>query len=85
MNTPLLKQLAALGKTGTLVAKGVPGGFVLVMRDGLDEPLLEAQRGHSRVFRKLDAVASFLRGIGVQSFDVEMQQWVAESLQPSRL
>lgn len=84
MNTPLLKQLAALGKTGPLVAKGVPGGFVIVMRDMLEEQLLEAQRGHPRVFKKLDAVASFLHGIGVLTFDVETVNWSPVALKASR-
>jgi hypothetical protein len=80
IDTPLLRQLLRVGKAGTLVAKGVPGGFVLAMRDGLDEQLLEAQRGHARKFKRLEAVASYLKDLGAREFAVELEQWAAKSL-----
>lgn len=63
-----------------LVAKGVPGGFVLAMREGLDEQLLEAQRGHARKFRRLEAVASYLKEQGARDFLVELEQWAPKAL-----
>jgi hypothetical protein len=80
MDTPLLRQLVRTGKAGALVAKGVPGGFMLVIREGLDEQLLEAQRGHARKFKRLEAVASYLRDLGASSFSVEMDHWAPQSL-----
>lgn len=74
-DTRLLRQLIRSGKTGELVARGVPGGFVLAMRDGLDEQILFSQRGRHRVFRRLDAVAAFLRKVGGQEFVVELGHW----------
>lgn len=79
-DTPLLRQLLRTGKAGTLVAKGVPGGFVLAMREGLDEQLLEAQRGHARKFKRLEAVASYLKDLGARDFAVEIDQWEPKSL-----
>lgn len=79
-DTPLLRQLIRAGKAGELVAKGVPGGFVLAMREGLDEQLLEAQRGHARKFKRLEALASFLKGLGAQNFEVDLTQWDVQSL-----
>lgn len=79
-DTPLLRQLLRVGKAGSLVAKGVPGGFVLAMRDGLDEQLLEAQRGHARKFKRLEAVASYLKDLGARGFVVELEQWAPKSL-----
>ena len=63
-----------------MVAKGVPGGFVLAMREGLDEQLLEAQRGHARRFRRLEAVASYLKDLGAHEFAVELDQWTKRAL-----
>lgn len=80
LDTPLLRQLLRVGKAGSLVARGVPGGFVLAMRDGLDEQLLEAQRGHARKFRRLEAVASYLKDLGARDFAVELGQWAPKSL-----
>jgi hypothetical protein len=80
IDTPLLRQLLRAGKAGTLVAKGIPGGFVLSMREGLDEQLLEAQRGHARRFRRLEAVASYLKDLGAHEFTVELDQWATRAL-----
>ncbi|PIF74299.1 hypothetical protein CLU95_1424 [Variovorax sp. 54] len=79
-DTRLLRQLLHTGKAPGLIARGVPGGFVLVMREGLDEQLLEAQRGHARRFRRLEAVASYLKGLGARGFEVELEQWAQQSL-----
>ena len=80
IDTRLLRQLVHAGKAPTLVAKGVPGGFVLALREGLDEQLLEAQRGHARRFKRLEAVASYLKGLGARGFEVELEQWAQQSL-----
>lgn len=69
-----------VGKAGELVAKGVPGGFVLAMREGLDEQLLRAQRGGPRKFKRLEAVASYLHDVGAKRFEVELDQWSNSSL-----
>ena len=79
-NTLLLRQLVGSGKAGTLVAKGVPGGFVLAMREGLQDDLLSAQRGGIRKFKRLEAVAAYLRDIGAREFAVELGQWAPKSL-----
>ena len=79
-DTPLLRQLIHSGKAGDLVAKGVPGGFVLAMRDGLDEQVLRAQRGGARKFKRLDALAAYLQSVGASSFAVEMVGWSESSL-----
>ncbi len=79
-DTPLLRQLVRTGKAGELVAKGVPGGFVLAMREGLEEQLLRSQRGGARKFKRLEAVAIYLRDLGATSFEVELNQWSNSSL-----
>lgn len=80
LDTPLLRQLVRSGKAGALVARGVPGGFVLAMREGIEEQLLEAQRGHPRKFKRLESVASYLRSLGATEFAVDLAQWDQHAL-----
>lgn len=79
-DTAILRQLVRVGKADVLVAKGVPGGFVLAMRNGLDEQLLRAQRGGARKFKRLDALAGYLQDLGAPRFEVELDQWTPSSL-----
>lgn len=80
INTAVLRQLVRSGKAGELVAKGVPGGFLLAMKEGLDEQLVEAQRGHARKFKRLEAVASYLHELGARQFTVDLEQWSRKAL-----
>lgn len=80
IDTPVLRHLVRAGKAGRLVALGVPGGFVLAIRDGLECQVLEAQRGHQRKFKRLDALASYLADLGAEDFCVELAQWTPEAL-----
>jgi hypothetical protein len=80
LDTPLLRQLLHAGRSGSLVAKGIPGGFVLTMRDGLDEQVLEAQRGHARKFKRLESVATYLKGLGAHEFTVDLDLWNPDAL-----
>lgn len=79
IDTPLLRRLLLLKKAGELVAKGVPGGFVLSMREGSDVQTLEVQRGHARKFKRLEAVASYLKDLGADQFTVEIDKWDPKS------
>jgi hypothetical protein len=75
LTTPVLRHLVATGLAGQLVARGVPGGFMLVMKGRGSESTLAAQRGAPRLFRRLDTLAGFLRDLGVHSATVEFDQW----------
>jgi len=50
------------------------------MQEGLDEQLLEAQRGHPRKFKRLESVASYLTGLGAQEFTVDLEHWHPDAL-----
>ncbi|MGO4395864.1 hypothetical protein AB4Z46_31370 [Variovorax sp. M-6] len=76
--TPLLRELAATRKVGSLIARGVTGGFILVMRDGDREQTLATQRGGERVFKKLDSLATYLAELGIYRVTVELENWSAE-------
>lgn len=75
LTTPVLRHLVANGLAGQMVARGVPGGFVLVMRRRGSESTLAAQRGAPRLFKRLDTLAGFLKDLGVQSATVEFDEW----------
>lgn len=78
IDTPVLRQLARLGAAANVVAKQVPGGFVVVLRNGLEEEPLRAQRGGARVFRRLDTVCNFLSEVGLHTFAVELGEHRAQ-------
>lgn len=78
IDTPVLRQLARLGSLDDVVARQVPGGFVVIVRHGLEEEALRAQRGGARTFRRLDTVCGFLAEIGVHRFTVEATSYGAQ-------
>lgn len=80
IDTPLLRQLIHSGKAGDLVAKVATGGFVLAMREGTVEQLLEVQRGGPRTFKRLEAVASYLSALGADKFSVELSSPVTPQI-----
>lgn len=80
ISTPLLRQMAAAGAITRIAARGVPGGYVLNVRMGMDEQLLEAQRGGVRCFKRLDAVAKYVKSIGLDGFNVEIAAWAPHGL-----
>ncbi len=71
IDTPVLRQLARLGSLEEVIARQVPGGFVVIVRNGIEEEALLAQRGGPRTFRHLDTLCSFLAQVGVLRFTVE--------------
>jgi hypothetical protein len=68
------RQLAVLLEVGavkTVTVQGTAGGFTV----SIDGRLIEAKRGHPRIFRKLHTVASYLKGKGINEFTVSISQW----------
>jgi len=73
MREPILKHLVQTGKAGQVVLRSTEYGFVLLLRDGdVDDPL-EAKRGHTRHFKKLDTLVGYLRELGVRSAVLELE------------
>ncbi len=80
ISTSVLRQMAAAGAVNRVSAQGVPGGFVLSVRVGMDEQLLAAQRGGARRFKRLDALAKYLQTVGIRIFDVDTVRWDSKGL-----
>jgi hypothetical protein len=77
---PTLVQLVAAGAVRVVVAVGQPGGWTLLVRYGLAERALAAQRSKQlRVFRKLDTLMLYLQEIGVRNFEVEVAGFMVTS------
>lgn len=74
METINTKQLVALINAGAIRSvsvKGVAGGFLIT----IDDKLIEKQRGNARVFRKLQAAATYLKHNGIGTFTVDVSSW----------
>ena len=62
----------AAGAVRVVVAVGQPGGWSLLVRYGLAERALAAQRSKQlRVFRKLDTLVIYLQQIGGSRVEVD--------------
>lgn len=67
-----LSRLAAAGLVRAALLVGRPGGWAVSVRFGLSEAVLAAQRsGKPRLFRRLDAAAAYLLGLGLPRFEVD--------------
>ena len=74
---PTLVHLVAAGAVRVVVAVGQPGGWTLLVRYGLAERALAAQRSKQlRVFRKLDTLVLYLQQIGVSRFEVDAAKFM---------
>jgi hypothetical protein len=54
---------------------GQPGGWEVVVRYGRVRRALAIKQGKIRIFRKLDTLDSFLRGIGLVQYQVDASQF----------
>lgn len=54
---------------------GQPGGWEVVVRYGKVRRALAVKQGKVRIFRKLDTLDSFLRGIGLLQYQVDASQF----------
>lgn len=60
---------------------GQIGGWGIMIKYGMVErPLSATRSGKVRIFKKLDTVVSYLRGIGIARFEVDAVNYDATSL-----
>jgi len=77
---PLLRELIAAAEDVTAMVSGRQQGFALLFRVGVAERTLATSRGSIRLFASLDTAGTFVRGLGIPRFEVDMT-----SHQPGRL
>jgi hypothetical protein len=76
-----LSRLVEAGAVRGAHVIGQRGGWALIIRYGMQERPLAAQRsGQVRLFKKLDTVAAYLHGIGLARFDVDAANYEPDAL-----
>lgn len=73
-----LVNLVQAGAVNGANVIGQPGGWEVVVRYGRVEKALSAKRGQVRLFRKLDTLDNFLRGIGLAQYQVDARKFDPE-------
>ena len=67
-----LTKLAEAGVVRSVHVVGQAGGWGIVVKYGMTERALAAQRSHQvRIFRKLETLVEYLKGVGIPHFDVD--------------
>ncbi len=77
-------SLTRLAEAGSLLEThvvGQGGGWAVVVRYGNQKRALAAQRGSAaRVFKKMDTLVSYLKGMGILKFDVDSADFDADAV-----
>jgi hypothetical protein len=84
-----LAKLAEAGAVRSAHVVGRDGGWGVVVKYGSSERTLAAQRSQQvRIFRKLETLVDYLKGIGISRFDVDTENYdphgVTERKRPDR-
>ena len=67
-----LTKLAEAGVVHSAHVVGQVGGWGILVKYGKTERALAAQRSHQvRIFRKLETLVDYLKGVGIPRFDVD--------------
>ncbi|MCY0916523.1 MULTISPECIES: antitoxin PaaA2 family protein [Massilia] len=79
-HTTLIK-LAEAGVVRSAHAVGQAGGWGILVKYGMTERALAAQRSQQvRIFRKLETLVEYLKGIGIARFDVDAVNYDPRSI-----
>lgn len=81
MNAITCNQLDALIQVNavkSITVSGTNDGFIVKVND----TYIEAQRGHTRKFKKLGTVAIFLKSRGLVNFNIDLSQWSYDQKSP---
>lgn len=75
-----LTKLAEAGIVRSAHVVGQAGGWSILVKYGMTERALAAQRSHQvRIFRKLETLVEYLKGVGIPRFDVDAANYDAGS------
>ncbi len=76
-----LTKLTEAGIVCSAHVVGQQGGWGILVKYGMTERVLAAQRSHQmRIFRKLETLVEYLKGIGIPRFDVDAVNYDKQSL-----
>lgn len=76
-----LTRLAEAGVVRSAHVVGQDGGWSILVKYGMSERTLAAQRSHQvRIFRKLETLVEYLKGIGIPRFDVDALNYDPRSI-----
>ncbi|NIA00586.1 hypothetical protein [Massilia sp. CCM 8734] len=79
-HTTLIK-LAEAGVVRSAHAVGQAGGWGILVKYGMTERALAAQRSQQvRIFRKLETLVEYLKGVGIARFDVDAVNYAPRSI-----
>lgn len=74
-----LTKLAEAGVVRSAHVVGQAGGWGVLVKYGMTERALAAQRSHQvRIFRRLETLVEYLKGIGIPRFDVDAVGYTPE-------
>ena len=80
-----LTKLAEAGVVRSAHVVGQDGGWGILVKYGMTERALAAQRSHQvRIFRKLETLVEYLKGIGIPRFDVDAANYDPHSTTTAR-
>lgn len=71
ISTPSLRTLVETGQLHDVELRAQPGGFIVLVRAGMLERVLKAQRSGARVFARADTALRFLRELGIGRMTVD--------------
>lgn len=76
-----LTKLAEAGLVRSAHVVGQDGGWGILVKYGTTERVLAAQRSHQvRIFRKLETLVEYLKGIGIPRFEVDAVNYEPHSV-----
>lgn len=80
-----LTKLAEAGVVRSAHVVGQDGGWGLVVKYGVTERSLAAQRSQQvRIFRKLETLVAYLKGVGIPRFEVDAVHYDPNSASAAR-
>jgi hypothetical protein len=76
-----LTKMAQAGAVRSAHIIGQAGGWGILVKCGMTEHALTAQRSHQvRVFKKLETLVNYLKGVGIARFEVDAANYDADSV-----
>lgn len=75
-----LSHLVEAGAVRGADVVGEKGGWEIVIKYGMTQRALASRRGHVRVFKRFETLVSYLKSIGVVTYQVNAANYEAEAV-----